>query len=159
MYLWKVDSLVEDLRTGVVTQKEEFKYILLFTVAMAIASDPVMFIDFSYNYYDTISSIANISITIIGIFYCYKINAIGDNKDFILRLICIGLPVLIRTLVIFIPIFIIAGALEGVVLATSDSEMSPLETTLTQTLMVVLMASFYYYYLSTKIRAVSSENA
>ena len=27
MYLWKVDSLVEDLKSGNVTQKEEFKYI------------------------------------------------------------------------------------------------------------------------------------
>jgi hypothetical protein len=33
MYLWKVDSLVEDFKSGKVTQKEEFKYALLFTIA------------------------------------------------------------------------------------------------------------------------------
>ena len=159
MYIWKVDELVEDFRSGAVTQKEEFKYLLLFTIAMAIACDPALYIDMSYNHFDTIGSATGILISIIGLFFCYKANSSGDNKDFIVRTMCIGLPVLIRTLAIFIPIFIVAGILEGAAMATSESESEPIESTLMQVVLMALMVSFYYYYLSTKLRNVSSVNA
>ena len=44
MYLWKVDSLVEDFKSGKVTQKEEFKYMLLFVAIMVLASDSAWYI-------------------------------------------------------------------------------------------------------------------
>jgi hypothetical protein len=56
MYLWKVDKLVEDFKSGKVSQKEEFKYMLLFTVLMIFASDPFLYVGSSYNIYDFVGT-------------------------------------------------------------------------------------------------------
>jgi ribose/xylose/arabinose/galactoside ABC-type transport system permease subunit len=113
MYFWKVDNLVEDFKSGKMNQKEEFKYMLLSTVLMIFASDPLLYIGNSYNIYDSVSTILMLAVSVWGVYYCYNINSSGDNKDFIVRVICIGLPVGIRLLVIFIPIFILVGTLGG----------------------------------------------
>jgi hypothetical protein len=58
MYLWKIDSLVNDFKEGKVTQKEEFKYILLYVITSLLFTDKFLYIDDIYNMYDTIDSIA-----------------------------------------------------------------------------------------------------
>lgn len=158
MYLWKVDSLVEDFKSGNVSQKEEFKYILLFTIAMAFASDPVLYIGSSYNYYDTIGSIIMLGISIFGVYYCYKINSSGDNKDFIVRVMCIGLPVMIRVLVVMIPVFVIWGILEAAILHPDAHDEETFESTPMQVIFISNFTAAYYWYLSMKIKAVSSDN-
>ena len=140
------------------SQKEEFKYMLLFTMAMALASDPALYIGSSYNYYDTIGSILMLVISIFGVYYCYKINSSGDNKDFIVRVMCIGLPVMIRVLVVMIPVFIVGGALESVFLYPESLDEETFESTPMQVVSMSIFIAAYYWYLSTKIKAVSSSN-
>lgn len=51
----------------------------------------------------------NLAFTVIGAVYCYAINKIGDNKDFIARMICLGWPIGIRAMMItFLPWVLIA---------------------------------------------------
>jgi len=159
MYLWKVDSLVDDFKSKRVTQKEEFKYILLCTIAVALASDPALYIGATYNHYDTLSSVAVLGLSIFGIYYCYKINSSGDDRDFIVRIMCIGLPVAIRVLAVMIPIFIIAGVLETTLLYPESLDEETFESTPIQVALVSMFIVAYYWYLSTKIKAVSSKNA
>lgn len=131
---------------------------LLFTMAMALASDPALYIGSSYNYYDTIGSILMLVISIFGVYYCYKINSSGDNKDFIVRVMCIGLPVMIRVLVVMIPVFIVGGALESVFLYPESLDEETFESTPMQVVSMSIFIAAYYWYLSTKIKAVSSSN-
>jgi hypothetical protein len=160
MYLWEVDRLVEDFKAGEVSQSEEFKYMLLFTILMALGSDPALYIGASYNYYDTIESALMLGISVIGIHSCYKINKNGDNRDFIVRVMCIGLPVVIRILAIFIPIFIISAALEGAFLeGVTGQETETYESTPIQVAVLSVFVASYYWYLSRKIRAVSTQHA
>lgn len=158
MYLWKVDSLVEDFKSGSVSQKEEFKYILLFTVLLVFASDPVLHIGYSYNYYATIESIITLGISIFGVYYCYKINSSGDNKDFIVRVMCIGLPVMIRMLAVMIPVLFVGGILEAAILYPEYFAEGALKSTPLQVAFTSVFIAAYYWYLSTKLKAVSSKN-
>ena len=159
MYLWKVDNLVEDFKSGKVSQKEEFKYMLLFTVLIIFSSDPLLYIDSSYNTYDFVSSLLWLASSVWGIYYCYKINSEGDNKDFIIRVMCIGLPVAIRVLVFLIPIILLIGFVEGfssVKLTAQDPNAEAYDTTAYQVVTSVIYVVSYYMYLAKKIRAVSS---
>lgn len=159
MYLWKVDRLVGDFKAGEVSQAEEFKYMLLFTVVMMLGSDPVLNIGTSYNYYDTIGSVLMLGISVFGTYSCYKINRNGDNRDFIVRVMCLGLPVLIRVIVIFIPIFVVSGILEAVLIESALEETETYKSTPIQVAVLSVFVAIYYWYLSIKIRAVSTRNA
>ena len=155
MYLWKVDSLVKDFRAGMVSQKEEYKYVLLSTIATVLVSDPIFHIGLSYNYYDAITSVLFVGISIFGVYYCYQINSAGDDKDFIIRIMCIGLPVAIRLLAVGIPIFIIVktqatNILYPEPLGEASFESAPIDVVLSS-----LFIAAYYWYLSVKIKAVS----
>lgn len=159
MYLWKVDSLVEDFKTDKVTQWEEFKYMLLFSVLTVITYEPLSCNVSAYNYYDYIDSVLAVAITIGGVYYCYKINKEGDNKNFIARVICIGLPVAVRISVLFILVLFLYTGLELAIIdieSVAEDELEVYETTplMVTTLSIVMI--LYYLYLSKKIRAVSS---
>ena len=94
-----------------------------------------------------------------GVYYCYKSNAAGDNKDFIVRVICIGLPVMVRVLVFFIPVIILAAVLEfnfSSALIADDSNPEVYETSIYMVAAVVMLSVSYYVYLAKKIRSVSS---
>jgi hypothetical protein len=158
MYLWKVDSLVEDFKSGRVSQKEEFKYMLISVIVMVFASDPVLHIGYSYNYYDAIGSVVTLGISMLGIYYCYKINSSGDNKDFVVRVMCIGLPVVVRVLAVMIPVFSVVGILEAVIFYPKSLAEGLLKNTPIQVAFVLVFMVAYYWYLSTKIKAVSSKN-
>ena len=158
MYLWKVDSLVDDFRSGNVSQKEEFKYMLLLTVFMCLACDPILYIDYSYNMYDAIVTCSTIIITIFGLYYCFKINSSGDNKDYLVRVVCIGLPVIIRVIVFFIPIIFIGVFIELFFINPELLDDENTETTLMESVFISLFVVAYYWYLSIKIKAVSKIN-
>jgi len=159
MYLWKVDSLVEDFKSGKVSQKEEFKYMLLFTITIILASDPALYIGSAYNSYDTLSSVLMLGISIFGVYYCYKLNSSGDDKDFIVRITCIGLPVMVRVLAVIIPVSIIGGILESIFLYPESLDEETFGSTPTQVVSISVFIAAYYWYLSIKIKTVSSKNS
>jgi hypothetical protein len=66
VYIWKVDQLVEDFKAGKVSQKEEFKYMLLFTVFLTLITDPFLSIGSSYNLYDFMSTVSLLAISACG---------------------------------------------------------------------------------------------
>lgn len=158
MYLWNVDSLVKDFKSGKVSQKEEFKYMLLFTIAITLVSDPILYIGYSYNYYDTLSSALILGISIFGLYNCYKKNTSGDDRDFIVRVMCIGLPVMIRVLSVMIPLLIIVGIIESIFIYPGIIDEESLGNTPMQVVSISVFIAVYYWYLSIKISAVSSQN-
>ncbi|MDH5601353.1 MAG: hypothetical protein OEY78_08635 [Gammaproteobacteria bacterium] len=162
MYFWKVDQLVEDFRNDNVTQKEQFHYILLFTILTILGSDPALYIDFTYHINDLYMSILLLTVNICGVFYLYIKNSTGDNKDFLPRVICLGLPVLIRTIVFCIPILFLIGFVEAFFepeLNTADLEDEIYKTTYGEIAAVNFVIMFYYYYLAKKISLLSQKKA
>jgi hypothetical protein len=155
MYLWKIDSLVNDFKEGKVTQKEEFKYLLFYIIISILFMDKVLYIDDVYNIYDTINSIAMFIITIIGTYYCYLVNSKGDNKDFMVRYISIGLLVGIR---IFLIAFLLGIVYSSLFMTPEELESDSYETTILLLIFSSLVEIAYFWYLSKKIRDVSKIN-
>ncbi len=154
MYFWKVDNLVEDLKTGKVDQKEEFKYMLFFTVLIVLTSDPYVNIGLKYNIYNALNTIMFFVISIIELYFCYRINSSGDNKDFIKRIICLGLPISIRVFVFSIPLFILGGITEGII-ETSTSLKFGSETTIIFFIVMSFISVILCFYMCKKIKKVS----
>lgn len=74
MYIWKVNSLIEELRENKVSQKEQFKFALTFTVLTVLVTDPMLTGALEYTSLDTISTRIMMVITIFGVMLCYNIN-------------------------------------------------------------------------------------
>jgi len=161
MYFWKVDDLVKDFKSGNVSQKEELKYLVVFTVAMTIFTDPFMYLDISYNFNDTLITTFVLIISVYGLNACYKINALGDDKDYMVRMMCIGLPVLIRTfLFVLFPLLILVGILEENVcesVFSPEQEFISVGTSIYMVIAAIICITSYFFYLATKIRAVSTQ--
>ena len=156
MYFWKIDKLVDDFKTAKVSQKEEFKYMLVFTVLMTLITDPVFSETTPYNLYSAINTIALILVSIWGVYYCYKVNRAGDNKDFIVRVICLGLPVTVRVLTFVLPIIFVGVIIYGVIFGFENMSGDVNETTIFSLVAGVVVSVLGYVYLATKIRAVSA---
>ena len=159
MYLWKVDNLVEDFKSNKVTSKEELKYMLLFTIVITFVTDPIMFYEVSYRTLDIINLITLIGVSCAGIYLCFKNNSAGDDKDFMVRVICLGFPVLVRTLVVAIPIMIVTVEINSFFLNDSvmeDSEFDVSATTFLEVILTNVITFIYYYYLSIKVKETAS---
>ena len=160
MYLWKVDDLVEDFKSGNVSQKEELKYMVVSTIFLVILADPYLYIGMTYNSNDSLISIFTLLISIYGLYACYKINSSGDNKDYIARIMCIGLPAFIRLIVIaLIPLMLLVGFLDENTTESIFAQEQPFISEDTSAYMVAAMViymSIFYLYLAIKIKAVSS---
>jgi len=141
MYIWKISPLVQALKSEELSQKEQFKYFLTYSILMLLATDPYLYSDFKYVVYDTVDTVIMLLITIFGLIYCYKINESIDGKDFILRFMILGLPIMVRFLVISISIVIVYYAFTD----TSDTDVittQPVDVVFS----AIFMAGYYYYF-------------
>ncbi|MBU2869182.1 hypothetical protein [Colwellia sp. E2M01] len=146
MHIWKVSPLIEELKTNGLSQKEQLKYFLTYSILMVLATDPLLYFDFEYVVFDAIDSVVVTAITIIGILYCYKINEEADGNDFILRFITLGLPITMR----FIVLVIIVSFVYYFFIDSSDPEV--ITTTLIDVVLSAIFMSAYYYYFATKLK-------
>ncbi len=110
MYLWRTDQLVQDLKANKVTEREQFKYLLVTTLLyLALlymykyASMPRTLLSFLQG------DVMIIAGMIIPLFVSYKTNKSGDGRDFIVRYIAIGVPLSIKFFIIqliALPVFL-----------------------------------------------------
>ena len=157
MYFWKVDALVADLKTGAVTQKDECLYILLIVLLLSFATMMSGLKDSPFHIYDLVDLILTPLLNILGVLYCYQVNSKGDNRDFILRVCCLGLPVVSRILVFTLPLQILAATV-GFILSGSDiTDDASIPTTLLEVAGSAVIMVLYYWYLASKIKAVASD--
>jgi hypothetical protein len=94
LYLWNVKALAQELKEDRVTEKEKLKYfvfaILTGTGHISLPADSTGWIFEGLN----------IGIVIASLFWCFRANQQGDNKDFIFRFICLSVPICIRLVLI-----------------------------------------------------------
>jgi len=153
MYIWKVSPLIEQLKSESLSQKEQLKYFLTYSILMILATDPLLSVGLEYGLYDTINTVIMSILTIIGIVYCYKVNKSTDDKDFILRFVTLGLPIIVRLIVLAIVVGIIFGLIDAIFIDSSyldESETfqtSAVDVSITSFLIVV-----YYYYFARKLK-------
>ncbi len=158
MYFWHVDKLVEDFRNNNVSEKEKFKYFLLFGVLMTLCMDPFMYIGLSYSVIDSAITAGMLIAVIGGTYYCYISNRDVDDKDFISRFLCIGLPIAVRLLIFSIPIMIAIIALEevyGIGAEGNEIDVGMYRTTVGQAIWTVSFVAIYYICLGNKIKSIA----
>lgn len=162
MYFWKTDKLVNDFSNENVTQYEQFKYMLLYSLLTVLALDRYLVPDSPYTAYDFINTISFLFITFWGVRLCYKSNQQNDDNDFIARFICLGLPVIVRIFVIFVPTYFVIGTFGhsffnyGISYDASGNEfytVSLIEVTFT-----IVFGVAFYQYLSKKIGLININN-
>ncbi len=161
MYLWKTDLLVKDFKEGKVSQLEQMKYLLAYTLLVYLSLE-LFFLSWSdvavpYGIVDAASGILGIGIAVAGILGCYLINREADNRDFILRMMCLGIPILFRIVVIIaIPASLLAAIVEAIIRGPELLETGELHPAGGLVLDVVITTA-YYAYLAMKIRKVSAK--
>ena len=93
MYWWNASKLAKDLREGRVDEKERFKYFLATFVAWSIVVQLSIYSGIPCSIDSLIWAAVNVTVIVIGIGLCYRVNRRGDNTDFVGRMICLGWPV------------------------------------------------------------------
>jgi hypothetical protein len=127
MYWWNVSKLAEDFREGRVEEKERLKYFLAATIVWGIAAEPLFWYHHTFRLaVNAITAVVGRTTTILGTVLCYRANKSGDNTDFIGRMICLGWPICIKLLVLFVPIMVIVDL--GALAIGSDFEVIKDET-------------------------------
>lgn len=99
MYFWNSDRLAEELRAGTVSEWERAKYYLVFTGLMATAVELLQYDPEPVSAPAVTLSVVNVLAACLGSLAAYRINRMGDNRDFVGRIICLSLPVGLRVLV------------------------------------------------------------
>ena len=92
----------------------------------------------------------------------YKTNQQNDDKDFIARFICLGLPVVVRIFVVIMPVYLIISVIGysfniGISYDASGNEIY--ETSIIDVVITIIFITAYYQYLSNKIGLIKIENS
>ena len=112
MYLWNTKKLAVSLRNDEVGEKEKFKY---FIVLLIILGPPISFGLLEeleeLHWVDVVSSLAMLTIVIIGSLKSFRTNCAGDNKNFIERFVCLAVPLGIKLTILTILAIVIVDNL------------------------------------------------
>ncbi|MCP4261241.1 MAG: hypothetical protein GY938_18870 [Ketobacter sp.] len=107
MYFWKIEKLKEDIKTDNFRENDRFIYAFIYIGLGAIGMEAMMYMPVENpNIWDTVNSIGNIIIPIVGTFFAYKANGGANGADFLGRFFSINFVVAIRFIALLIPMFI-----------------------------------------------------
>ena len=105
MYFWKTSILASELAENKVSQVEQLKYFLAMSILYAVGTTPVG--EASENV--LIELLIVLTLTMLGIFYCFRINKRGDNDQFIVRMVCLSWPITIKIIIFSIILVIVSS--------------------------------------------------
>ena len=152
MYILKVDDLIEDLKQGNVSQREQFKYALAFSILMLLVAEPALSVGFEYSLIDFVSTLSLLVVTVFGLMICFRANERADGKDFILRFFTIGLPVTVRFVAFFVVLVLLLMLIETIMglnlYIFSDSSI----TTYYEGVWFFIVESAFYLYFASKFK-------
>ena len=106
MIFWNVRKLAEQLKNEELSSKQKLRYLLLVFVFLGIT--PYAYLGEAFNSAYGIEVLVVLFATIWGVLYCHEANEEGDGKDFFERFICIGVPVGVRLMAVFLPVYFAA---------------------------------------------------
>lgn len=109
MYLWNTRQLAKELKQSSVNERSQFEYFFLIVVLYGLAwfiedlftgggSVNDQAIDNFWGDYLMVISIFFSLIFILPVYLCYRLNRSGDNRDFIVRYICLYVPIGFRAM-------------------------------------------------------------
>lgn len=159
MYIWRVNKLADEFKSGRVTERQQLYYLLAFIGLTTIACDPYVS-DFSnyelLNILDILMLPANLVIAIVGTILCYKVSEPSESGVGLLpRYICLGLPISIRMIVAVFAAMIFVFIINDYVFTIPevDNYLGSEQTTLVDFVGIILFQVFFFWYLRRAIRS------
>lgn len=113
MYIWNTKALAIELKHGLLTEHERMKYWLVTAVLMTAAMEVGMFVGLKAHPVEFLRAVLAVVITGAGVYIAYQANRAGDNRDFVGRSICLGLPLLVQLFALAIVVSIALVILLG----------------------------------------------
>jgi len=108
VYFWNTKQLALDLCEGKVTERQQMWYLLAFTVLASVCIQVALWLPGERVGFSTyVGGLAAIGMTILGLRDCYQVNSRGDGRDFVIRFVCVSLPVTCRLVAVFLPLVIV----------------------------------------------------
>ncbi len=98
MNFFKDRELAQRLRNNQVSEKEKLVYLLINLIVISLPS--------LFPASNTITVILHTALIIIGTIFCYKVNAKGDNQDYIARYMSLNIPILVQMIILMVLFFI-----------------------------------------------------
>ncbi len=153
MYFWKIEALKEDIKSNKFTEKDRFVYGLIYIVLCAAGMEAMIRLPIeSPNIWDTIGSLGNILIPLIGTIIAYRSNGGATGKDFLGRYFSIGFVVSIRFLVLLIPMC--AALVAYYIYAFPDEE--PIVSTPVDILLFTIWYAFLFWRISKHVSDIKN---
>jgi hypothetical protein len=106
MYLWNTKALRAELRSGALPQRERMKYYLVFVVLSSIAAEVGYYVPQPVTAPTIAGSFTLVLGSALGTYLTYRVNRRGDDREFIDRSVCLGLPIIVRLLTVATPVLI-----------------------------------------------------
>jgi hypothetical protein len=118
MYFWNTRQLASDLQDGKVTERQKMWYLFVWVVGTALVIELAGWVPANESSAVTImASIANVAVSIIGLLICYQANSRGDDREFVVRFICLSWPVTWRLVAAFVPVLIFLAVITAIFLS------------------------------------------
>ena len=159
VYIWKTKSLISELREDKVSEIEKLKYVIFMGVVYAVFSDPLVVFSVEYSYIAVINLVSVVLITVLGTIYAFKKNSSGDNKHFVTRYICLGVPIGVKIFLLALILGILVAIIDTELLGQGfeySEEVIPQPTSFTQVVVTALVLVLYYFYLGKAIRETAT---
>ena len=96
MYLWKTGLLAKDLRENRITEPEKMKYYFVSSLISFISMAMLRFTPQQSSTWVPVYFVAGIIITFFGVRITFRTNRGADGSDYITRMFCLSLPLLIK---------------------------------------------------------------
>jgi len=158
MYFWKIKLLVEELKTGKVEQKQRLHYLLAWVVFGTLFVYLGIGMGEKLSQYLVIEMVGAVTICVFGTLICFSTNSRGDNKEFIDRYICLGIPVGIRTFAIVIPMYIVTIIIGYIILGKGFFNPINNNRGLSELIFSLLSDVLFYYMLNNNIKKVTQKD-
>ena len=130
MHIWNIDALTDELRTGKLTEAQSFRYFLVILLVQAIplylpirSEGPLTFYSMGFG---AVIPFLWLASGVAGILICFKANQQSDGVDFIRRIVCLGVPSSVRTLVFCPPLVILITLLVSPFVAKGEGHTAAL---------------------------------
>jgi len=164
MYIWRVKKLIDEFRADEVTERKQLSYLLVFLVLSYIAADPYVNNALGYgtmNAMDIVLLPLSIVIAVAGTVLCYgAAKTTSSSAGFLPRYICLGLPVMIRVIVLVFALMLLSFVVNDYVFTIPfiDAYLNSEETSFVDVVGVSAFESLYFILLRGAI-VESYENA
>lgn len=99
MYLWNINAIARDLKTGSLNEWQKTKYYIATIFFSLFATVLQNAIPSHFSFLTLVSHMLCGVVTVYCVVRIFNINHKADDKNFIERLTCFGLPALIRAFV------------------------------------------------------------